>query len=120
MLDFFDNLYLHYTYTEPVPAHLRHDSLRRQQLLCKLRHRLEEIRLEPDISDIEDGRLWVLVYARNDLAVLHARQVLDLPADADAQVQLRRDVDARLSDLQRCICQSAIACCARSSDRGAH
>lgn len=119
MLDFFDNLYLHYTYTEPVPAHLRHDSLR-QQFLRELGHRLEEIRLEPDISDVEDGRLWVLVYARNDLAVLHARQVLDLPADAHTQVQLRRDVHARLSDLQRCICQSAITCCARGSDRGAH
>src|SRR6185436_7160551 len=50
-------------------------------------------------GDAEDRRLRVLVDRDDDLAVLHAGQVLDRARDAGGDVELRRDDLAGLADL---------------------
>ena len=70
------------------------------QLARHLRHCFEEIGDEAVVCNLEDGSLSVFVDGHDDLAVLHAGQVLDGTADADGNIKLRRDNFARLSNLQ--------------------
>lgn len=89
------------------------------QLLRQLGHLLKQVADKPHVRDLEDGRVRVLVDGRDDLAVLHARQVLDRPRDAHGQVQLRRDVLARLADLQAVVREAAVDGGAGRTDRRA-
>jgi hypothetical protein len=59
----------------------------------------EEILLETVVGDAEDRRLGILVDRDDDLRVLHPGEVLDRAADADGDVELRRDDLAGLPDL---------------------
>jgi hypothetical protein len=61
---------------------------------------LEQVGDEPVVRDLEDRRVGVLVDRDDDLAVLHAGEVLDRSRDADGDVELRRDDLAGLPDLQ--------------------
>ena len=60
------------------------------------RYCFEEIRFQPEVRDAEDRGIRFLV----DLAVLHARQVLDGAADAARDVQLGGDDLACLAHLE--------------------
>src|SRR5678816_913191 len=68
-------------------------------------YRGEEIGFEPVVGDAEDRRLGILVDRDDHLRILHASEVLDGTADADGDVELRRDDLAGLTDLPivRCI-----------------
>src|SRR6476619_5442544 len=59
----------------------------------------EQILLEAVVGDAEDRRLGILVDRDDDLRVLHAGEVLDRAADADRDIELRRDDLARLAAL---------------------
>src|SRR6478735_9636027 len=59
----------------------------------------EEILDQAIVGDAEDRRLLVLVDRDDDLRVLHSSEVLDGAADANRDVQLRRDDLAGLADL---------------------
>lgn len=50
-------------------------------------------------SNLENGRLWVLVDGHDDFTILHARQMLNRPADAHGQVHLGRHDLPGLPDL---------------------
>ncbi|KAF1854083.1 hypothetical protein Lal_00005300 [Lupinus albus] len=54
---------------------------------------------EAVVGDLEDRRLLVLVDGDDDLAVLHAGQMLDGARDADGDIEVRRDDLAGLADL---------------------
>ena len=62
-------------------------------------HDLEQVADDTVVRDLENRRLLVLVDGDDHAAVLHSRQVLDRPRDADRDVQLRRDDFPRLPDL---------------------
>ena len=55
--------------------------------------------LTAHIGNLKDRRVSVLVYTRNDLAILHASQMLYGPGNAGAKIQLGRDILPRLPDL---------------------
>ena len=86
------------------------------KLLSKLRDNLEQITDEPHVRDLEDGSIGVLVDGRNNLAVLHTRKMLDSTRDTSAEIQLRSNVLASLSDLQAVIGESAVDSGARGTD----
>src|SRR5262245_35422862 len=69
------------------------------QLRLERRHRLEEVRDQADIGDLEDRRLLVLVDGHDDLRVLHSGQMLDRAGDADGDIELGRHDLAGLADL---------------------
>src|SRR5437868_2190517 len=52
---------------------------------------LEQVRDQAVVRDAEDRRLRVLVDRDDQLAVLHAGQMLDRTGDAHGDVQVRRD-----------------------------
>src|SRR3546814_8247905 len=66
----------------------------------QLRQYLEQIPHQPDVRNLEDRCLAVLVDGHNRAGVLDAGQVLDRAADADGHVQVRGDDLAGLADLQ--------------------
>ena len=53
----------------------------------------------PDVGDLEDRRVGVLVDGDDEVRALHADQVLDRAGDADRDVELGRDDLARAADL---------------------
>src|SRR6478609_3898495 len=54
----------------------------------QFRHRLEQIGDQAVVGDLENRRLGVLVDGDDDLAVLHAGQMLDGTRNADREIQL--------------------------------
>src|SRR6476619_4190962 len=59
----------------------------------------EQVLDQAVVGDAEDRRLLVLVDRNDDLRVFHAGKMLDRAADADRDIQLRRDDLAGLADL---------------------
>lgn len=62
--------------------------LHRSQLLCHLRHGLEEVGDEAVVGNLEEGCLRILVDHDDGLAVLHSGNVLRGARDAGANVEL--------------------------------
>src|SRR4051794_31695792 len=60
---------------------------------------LVEVADDPEVGELEDRRIGVLVDGHDVLRGLHADLVLDRARDARRQVELRRDGLARLADL---------------------
>src|SRR4051794_1917263 len=69
--------------------------------LCQLRHDLVEVAHDPEVAELEDRRVRVLVDRDDVLRGLHADLVLDRARDAGGEVELRRDRLAGLADLRR-------------------
>src|SRR4051794_15531701 len=69
--------------------------------LRELRQDLVQIAHDPEVGELEDRRVLVLVDRDDVLARLHADLVLDRAGDARREVQLRRDRLAGLADLGR-------------------
>src|ERR1035441_10020672 len=69
-------------------------------LLEELRYHLEQIADAPEVGQLEDRGLRVLVNGDDRLRGLHAGPVLDRAGNADRHVQLRRDGLAGLADLE--------------------
>ena len=67
--------------------------------LRQLRHDLVEVADDPEVGELEDRGVRVLVDRDDVLRGLHADLVLDGAGDAGRQVQLRGDRLARLADL---------------------
>src|SRR5215216_1584457 len=67
--------------------------------LRQLGHDLVEVADDPEVGELEDRGVGVLVDRHDVLRGLHADLVLDGAGDAGRQVQLRRDRLARLADL---------------------
>jgi hypothetical protein len=65
-----------------------------------LRHDLEQIADEPDIGDLEDRCLRILVDRNDRAGILDAGEMLDGARNADGHVELRRDDLAGLPHLQ--------------------
>src|SRR5215831_2329483 len=61
---------------------------------------LEQIADEPEVGDLEDRRVRVLVHGADDLGGAHAGQMLDRPRDPTPDVELGGDGPASLSDLE--------------------
>src|SRR5437764_722884 len=59
----------------------------------------EQVLDEAVVGDAEDRRFLVLVDRDDDLRILHSREMLDRAADADGDIELRRDDLSRLADL---------------------
>jgi hypothetical protein len=47
------------------------------ELLSQLRHNLKQISHKPHIRDLENRRIRILINRRNDLTILHTRQMLN-------------------------------------------
>ncbi len=60
------------------------------QLLGDLRNGLKEIGNQPVVSNLEDGRLGVLIDGNDRLGILHTSQVLDGSRDTDGDIASRR------------------------------
>jgi hypothetical protein len=69
------------------------------QLASQLRDNLEQVADEPDVGDLEDRRLLVLVDRDDRLRILHPGEVLDRAGNADRDVDVGSDDLARLADL---------------------
>lgn len=89
------------------------------QLLRQLRHLLKQIPNQPNIRNLEDRRIGILVDRSNNLTILHTRQVLNSTRDTRTQVQLRCDVLTRLSDLQTVIREATVHSSTGSTDGSA-
>src|SRR3954462_1838773 len=98
-------IFIHPTRKRPPDALCagRPRSSRSRLLLAELglefRHHLEQVADQAVIGHLEDRRLLVLVDGDDDLAVLHAGQVLDGARDADGDVEVGCDDLAGLADL---------------------
>src|SRR5437764_248511 len=69
-------------------------------LVGELRDDVEQVAHDPEVGQLEDGRLRVFVDHHDGLGGLHAGPVLYRTRDAHRQVELRRDGLARLPDLE--------------------
>src|SRR6185436_972103 len=67
--------------------------------LGEFRDRLEQVGHQSVIRHLEDRRVLVFVDGDDDLAVLHAGQMLNRARDADRDVEFRRHDLAGLADL---------------------
>src|SRR5690606_21460049 len=85
----------------------------------QLRQHLEQIPHQPDVRDLEDRCLGVLVDRHDRAGVLDAGQVLDRAADADGDVQVGGDDLAGLADLQFVGNVAGVDRGARGADGGA-
>ena len=86
------------------------------KLLGQLRHRIKQISHKPDIGHLEDRRIGIFVDRDDDLAFLHARQMLDRAGDADGDVDFGRNDLAGLADLIVVGDLARIDCRARGAD----
>ncbi len=68
-------------------------------LLGQLRNSLEQIVHQPIISDLENGRLRIIVNRHDRFRILHTRQVLNGPRNPNCNVQIWRNDFARLPHL---------------------
>src|SRR4051812_6113749 len=71
----------------------------RSKLFGQLRHQLEQIADQAEVGDLEDRRFLVLVDGDDQLAILHAGEVLDRARYADRYVDFGGDDLAGLADL---------------------
>lgn len=78
------------------------------ELLSELRDLVEQITDQTHISYLKDRRIPVFVDGSDDFAVLHAGQMLNGSRDTRAEVELGRDVLARLADLQTIVGETAV------------
>src|SRR4051812_42787402 len=69
------------------------------ELAREFRYELEKIADKTVVGNLEYRRFGVLVYRDDNLAVLHARKVLDRTRDTDGDIQVGRDDLACLPDL---------------------
>src|SRR5206468_12502181 len=74
-------------------------SLLRLDGLGQLRHDLVEVADDPEVAELEDRRVRVLVDRDDVLRGLHPDLVLDRARDAGREIQLWRDGLAGLADL---------------------
>src|SRR5262245_18793191 len=74
-------------------------SRRLVERLSQCRHDLEEIADDAVIGDLKDWRLFILVDRDDDLAVLHAGEMLDRTGNPHRDIEVRRDDLSRLADL---------------------
>src|SRR3954454_20722575 len=86
--------------TFPLPPAICLAALLGLDGLGELGQDLVEIADDPEVGELEDRSVGVLVDRDDVLRVLHADLVLDRTGDARGQVQLRRDGLARLADLR--------------------
>src|SRR6185312_5188923 len=63
------------------------------------RHHGEDVAHDAKVRHVKDGRVAVLVDGHDGLGGLHAGPVLDGPGNAEGDVQLWGDADARLPHL---------------------
>src|SRR5215813_6268551 len=89
------------------------------ELFRELGDDLEEVGHDPEVGDLEDRRLRILVDRDDDLRGAHARQVLDRARHAEAEIELGRDRAAGLADLEAMWPPAGVHCRARGADRGA-
>src|SRR5215217_5083696 len=73
--------------------------VRESKGLFEFRQDREQIADEAVVCDLEDRGFLVLVDGDDDLAVLHAGEMLDRTGNADRDVELRSHHLARLPDL---------------------
>src|SRR5580692_7633717 len=71
----------------------------RSERLHEIRQQREQIADQAVIGDLKNRRLSILVDGDDDLAVLHAGEMLDCARNANGDVQIRRDHLAGLPDL---------------------
>src|SRR3954447_7316792 len=88
--------------------------------LGELGHDLVEVADDPEVGELEDRGVGVLVDRHDVLRGLHPHLVLDRARDPRGQVQLRRDGLARLADLGRVGVPAGVDHGARGGDRAAH
>src|SRR5262249_6857257 len=69
-------------------------------LLDRLRYDLEQVADHPEVGQLENRRLFVLVDGDDRLRRLHAGPVLDRARDTQGDVKLWRDRLAGLADLE--------------------
>src|SRR4051794_15042055 len=86
--------------------------------LGQLRQDLVQVAHDPEIGELEDRRVGVLVDRDDVLRGLHADLVLDRAGDARREVQLRGDGLARLADLRRVGVPAGVDHGARGGDGG--
>ena len=91
----------------------------RSSSACKFRQGREQIGHQAVIGHLEDRRLLVLVDGDDDLAVLHAGQMLDRAGNADRDIQVGRHDLAGLADLVVVRHEARIHRRARGADGGA-
>src|SRR4029453_18135839 len=89
------------------------------ELFRQLGPDLEQIGHDPEIGDLEDRRLRVLVDRHDDLRSPHAGEVLDGARHAEAEIELGRDRPAGLADLEAMRPPARVDGRARGADRGA-
>ena len=81
------------------------------QLFSQFWHSIEKVAYKTNISNLKDWRIDILVDRRYDLAVLHACKMLYGSRNTSAEVELRRNVLASLSDLQAVVRKATIDRC---------
>src|SRR5215210_2333560 len=87
--------------------------------LGQLGHDLVEVADDPEVGELEDRGVRVLVDRDDVLRGLHADLVLDRARDARGEIQLRRDGLARLADLGGVGVPARVDHRARGRDRAA-
>src|SRR5687767_15369326 len=65
-------------------------TLLRRDRLGQLRHDLVEVADDPEVAELEDRRVLVLVDREDVLRALHPDLVLDRAGDPDREIELRR------------------------------
>lgn len=110
------NMYIQY---QKANLFRRRLSLLLLQLSRQFRHYVEQIPNETHVGDLKNGRIGVLVDGRDDFTILHARQMLNRAGNAGAEIQLRRDIFARLTYLQTIVREAAVNSCPRGANGSA-
>src|SRR5882672_1427322 len=105
--------------TGPLPHFPGWSTADLAELRRQFRQRLVEIGDQPEVGDLEDRRLFVLVDRHDDLRVLHAGQMLDRTRNADRDVELGRHHLAGLAHLPVVRRVAGVDGGARGADRGA-
>src|SRR5688500_4111179 len=88
-------------YSPGATAMLGSAALLRLDGFGQLGHDLVQIAHDPEVAELEDRRVLILVDRDDVLGVLHADLVLDRAGDAGGEIELRRHRLAGLADLRR-------------------